>query len=633
MVEWLGQALLRSPTRHVPGLRESPAHYRFALVRVLRDCRELVSWSEGPRVMTRAQAEERFQQIIPSVSVVQEPGEGLELRMVRGTSIDATKVFVGRPPGCATIIGTDSGELGQVTLRSPSRMINVPLTLVPDVRRPPMLREPPGQWTFQIKVGTQLMGTCGPALMEKTAAQNSANFLYSSVTLGGSVEGCSSVLLKAREVYQRIHQPVTIAAYRNGAYRFTWPPTKESFRSQVVAGTSEEDGVPVQWLGQVTLKSPTFARPGVPLVTSIAPTYMRPHLTEPPGQFTFRVIIDGSTVLTCGPRRLDTTAARRSAQELLYNIAIGEVSTPEGVILVGTSATVCTLDQTEQARTIWRRSSSRVLEIRASRNGVYRFTTGAHTKGTPILLPSYGFSLSGVPENSVPEEDGALGQVSAPITAGVFNLDLFTMQVLVNEVLTNPRNNLPAIRDDGILDQATCDRLLEIATGTFGQPDSQLADLVLAHPELNDLCRGQRPLPPPPPPEEVPQNPFEQCFVNFGETSNAIRSVQKRINAELSTRGYLPIPEDGVWNSITCGALYFLTLTQGVVAEGPGSPFDIPECPGGMTVPTTCPDRVVPTRVAAATGGTGGGGIGAGGLLLLAGAAIAGIWALTQVSA
>jgi len=621
MIEWLGQATLRSP-RRAASLREPPASYRFVLVRVLRDCRELVSWSEGPRFMTRAQAEARFQQIISNVSVVEEPGEGLELRMQRGTAITATKVFVGRPPGCATIIGTAEGELGQVTLRSPNQLY-MPLS-----RPTPSLREPPGQWSFQIKVGTQLMGTCGPALMEKTAAQNSANFLYSSVALGGSVEGCSSVLLKAREIYQRIHQPVTIAAYRNGAYRFTWPPTKESFRSQVVAGTSEEDGAPVQWLGQVTLKSPTFARPGVPLVTSIAPTYMRPHLTEPPGQFTFRVIIDGSTVLTCGPRRLDTAAARRSAQELLYNIAVG-VSTPEGTALVGTAATVCTLDQTEQARTIWRRSNSRVLEIRASRNGVYRFTTGAHTKGTPILLPSYGFSLSGVPENSVPEEDGALGQASAPVIPGTFNLDLFTMQVLVNEVLA--RNNLPAVRDDGVLDQATCDRLLQIARNELGTVDPQLADLVLAHPELNNLCRGVSPLPPPPPPQAPPENPFEQCVVQFGAVSDAVRSVQRRINGELSARGYVPIPVDGTWNSVTCGALYFLTLVQGVPAEGPGSPFDIPECPGGMTVPTTCPDRVTPSRVGASTT-TSKGGIGAGGLFLLAAAALGGIYLVTQVA-
>jgi hypothetical protein len=362
MIEWLGsaaavgQVTLRSPRGLRPGvpldisipgvplLRQPPAHYRFVLVRVLRDCRELVSWSAGPSIMTRQQAEAKFQQIISNVSVVQEPGEGLELRMLRGSVVVATKVFVGRPPGCGVV-------------------------------------------------------------------------------------------------------------------------TKEGFQSQVIAG--------------------------------------------------------------------------------------------------------------------------------------------------------------------VPEEGGALGQASAPVTPGVFNLDLFTMQVLVNEVLA--RNNLPTVRDDGVLDQATCDRLLQIARNELGTVDPQLADLVLAHPELNNLCRGVSPLPPPPPPQAPPENPFEQCVVQFGDVSDAVRSVQRRINGELSARGYVPIPVDGTWNSVTCGALYFLTLVQGVPAEGPGSPFDIPECPGGMTVPTTCPDRVTPSRVGASTT-TSKGGIGAGGLFLLAAAALGGIYLVTQVA-
>jgi hypothetical protein len=209
---------------------------------------------------------------------------------------------------------------------------------------------------------------------------------------------------------------------------------------------------------------------------------------------------------------------------------------------------------------------------------------------------------------------------------------LFSIQAFLNDALA--QLNRAPIRADGVLDSATCQALFAAARGELGVLDPTLRELVDANVAvLQAECDALRGSLPPPPPAEVPPNPFEQCFVNFGDTSNAIRSVQKRINAELSARGYLPISEDGVWNSVTCGALYFLTLVQGVPAEGEGSPFDIPECPGGMTVPTTCPDRVVPTRVAAATAGPGGDGIGAGGLLLLAGAAIAGIWALTQVSA
>jgi hypothetical protein len=201
---------------------------------------------------------------------------------------------------------------------------------------------------------------------------------------------------------------------------------------------------------------------------------------------------------------------------------------------------------------------------------------------------------------------GSPRKMLGQIVPGQFDQDLFTVQVLVNEVLR--ARGLPEIRDDGVLDQATCDRLFQIATGTFGTPDSQLADLVLAHPELNNLCRGLAPLPPPPPPApEPPPGEFEQCFINFGDTSEAIRSIQRRVNTELSARGFVPIPEDGAWNSVTCGALYFLTLVHGVPAEGASSPFNIPECPGGTQVPVECPDRVTPQRAGAPATAAGGG--------------------------
>lgn len=195
-----------------------------------------------------------------------------------------------------------------------------------------------------------------------------------------------------------------------------------------------------------------------------------------------------------------------------------------------------------------------------------------------------------------------LGQVG-PVVLGEFNLDLLAMQTLVNEALR--ANRLPEVRADGVLDQATCQRLLQIASGELGVVDEQLRELVLAHEELGDLCRAALP-PPPPPAPEPPPNEFEQCFINFGDTSDAIRSIQRRVNAELSSRGYVPIPEDGVWNSVTCGALYFLTLVQGVPAEGAQSPFNIPECPGGTQVPVECPDRVVPQRAGAPTAARGG---------------------------
>jgi hypothetical protein len=150
-----------------------------------------------------------------------------------------------------------AATVGQVTLRSTSR-INVPVTLVPDVRRAPMLRETPGQWSFQIKVGRQLMGTCEPRRMEKAIAQSYANFFYNFIVspfpqlLAVNTAYCNTVLSKAREIYLRIHQPVTIVASRNGVYRFTWSG------SGVVAGVpEEEEGT----LGQIETFEECFANP------------------------------------------------------------------------------------------------------------------------------------------------------------------------------------------------------------------------------------------------------------------------------------------------------------------------------------------------------------------------------------
>jgi hypothetical protein len=220
-----------------------------------------------------------------------------------------------------------------------------------------------------------------------------------------------------------------------------------------------------------------------------------------------------------------------------------------------------------------------------------------------------------------------LGQLTPEALSNV----VFSVQAFLNDALQ--QFGRQPVRADGTLDRATCEALFAWSRGELGALDPTLVEILddngAAIQTACDALRGGV-VPPPPPPEE-PTNPFEQCFVDFGDSSEAIRSVQRQINGQLASRGYIPIPEDGVWNSVTCGALYFLTLTQGVPAEGPGSPFDVPECPGGMTVPTTCPDRVTPQKTSTGTAARGGG-AGTGGLLLLAAAALGGIYYFTQVA-
>lgn len=159
-----------------------------------------------------------------------------------------------------------AGELGQVRLLSPQRRLTtptaaqrrfVPLPVAPiptqvfeETSLVPTLREPPGQWSFEILVGGRSQGTCGPTRMDlpsaRVFAQNTvATIAYSPGTsiIGSgfyATPNCPDVLKRAREAYLRTRGAVTIAASRNGVFRFTYP-----------AATREVAGVPEQGPGQL----------------------------------------------------------------------------------------------------------------------------------------------------------------------------------------------------------------------------------------------------------------------------------------------------------------------------------------------------------------------------------------------
>jgi hypothetical protein len=91
----------------------APEQYRFVLVRILRDCRELVSYSEGPIALAYEQAISRFNAIIPRVTGVGAyPGEGLELRMLRNNQLVRTQVLASKPPNCASQVAGTVGQAG-----------------------------------------------------------------------------------------------------------------------------------------------------------------------------------------------------------------------------------------------------------------------------------------------------------------------------------------------------------------------------------------------------------------------------------------------------------------------------------------------------------------------------------------
>jgi hypothetical protein len=90
--------------------------------------------------------------------------------------------------------------------------------------------------------------------MDTATAQNAASLIYNSVTRGGpSIAECPNVISKAREIYQRIRQPVTIVASRNGVYRYTFPIVGSGYGPFAIAGAP--DGT----LGQIETFEKCFA--------------------------------------------------------------------------------------------------------------------------------------------------------------------------------------------------------------------------------------------------------------------------------------------------------------------------------------------------------------------------------------
>lgn len=132
-----------------------------------------------------------------------------------------------------------------------------------------MLREPPGQWTFAIRVGDRLIGTCGPTRMDAASArvfaQNSfatitSNFRAAIVGSGYySTPSCPDVIQNAANAYLRTKGAVTIAASRNGVFRFNWSVLNALSTSQFgLQGVgAPDDGT----LGQIETFEECFANP------------------------------------------------------------------------------------------------------------------------------------------------------------------------------------------------------------------------------------------------------------------------------------------------------------------------------------------------------------------------------------
>lgn len=102
------------------------------------------------------------------------------------------------------------------------------------------------------------------------------------------------------------------------------------------------------------------------------------------------------------------------------------------------------------------------------------------------------------------------------------------------------------------------------------------------------------------------------CYVNEGDQGPHLTSLQAELNAALDQAGYDPIPQSGVYDKETCGAIFEL--------QGSFVPTYPPSCTnveGEWIVPLQCPDMVRPTKKG---GGTSRASMFAiGGLLLAAG--------------
>ena len=158
------------------------------------------------------------------------------------------------------------GTMGQVTLRDPNALTNFFSRFEANRFSPraPVLREPPGQWSFEILVGGRSVGTCGPAQNTTNFSRDIANRLLGTVlgqvippyaVVVGSIFNdpvCPDVLKRAHEAYLRTRQLVEVRARRNGAYRFS--VSSATIYTKTLSG-APEDGqlghapVPVQWLG------------------------------------------------------------------------------------------------------------------------------------------------------------------------------------------------------------------------------------------------------------------------------------------------------------------------------------------------------------------------------------------------
>jgi len=222
--------------------------------------------------------------------------------------------------------------------------------------------------------------------------------------------------------------------------------------------------------------------------------------------------------------------------------------------------------------------------------------TGLNRKWDDVVLQGIGAGIHG------------MGSVLNPVNArrGVGAVDTNTVwmaQMFLNEELR--KRGMAPVRDDGVMDPTVCGALVFVlervrAGETVDQGfadfmkengrafDSACTNVALDPPEAIEGGYGA-PLPPPTP---EPEGPGERnvdwidCWISQGDTGPHVVDLQHKINQALLSAGFEAIPETGVFDAATCGAMFEL--------GGSFSP-PIAECPAWV-VPHECPDMTMPRK-------------------------------------
>lgn len=194
--------------------------------------------------------------------------------------------------------------------------------------------------------------------------------------------------------------------------------------------------------------------------------------------------------------------------------------------------------------------------------------------------------------------------------------DVIVMQSLMNDEVLK-KKGFSLVPENGKLDALTCGTASAMYADVKASRVTVSAELkrLLTASAIINACGSHQPWvvakqisapapaptvtsPPPPAPvtttapkPTVPAGPdYSQCWIDYGNKTQAVREMETLINARLAAKGYHPIPKLGTWNAQMCGAMSVL--------KNQYDKWPIKACPGGVVVPLRCPTSIPPIKKA-----------------------------------